>query len=71
MNDSDKIKSLVEKHEAMKKAEAWGTLFGSLVVGALFVLALRWAFAFTWPQSFVLTWLYCLLRDSIQGQRVK
>jgi len=38
---------------------------GSLLVGLLFAVALIYAFNLTWPQGLVLSWMYCLLRDSI------
>lgn len=38
---------------------------GSLLGGLLFAIALIYAFNLTWPQGLVLSWMYCLLRDSI------
>jgi hypothetical protein len=36
----------------------------SVIVLAVFVLTIKYAFAVTWPQGFVLGWLYWLLQDS-------
>ena len=40
-------------------------VIGSLLGGLLFAVALIYAFNLTWPQGLVLSWMYCLLRDSI------
>jgi hypothetical protein len=42
-----------------------GEVIGSLLAGLLFAVALIYAFNLTWPQGLVLSWMYCLLRDSI------
>jgi hypothetical protein len=50
-----------------EKAELIAKLFGSLAVGAIIVCAIKFAFGLTWPQGFVLAWLYCLIKDSIEN----
>jgi hypothetical protein len=47
--------------------EAIAKILGSLTVGAIIVCAIKFAFGLTWPQGFVLGWLYCLLKDSIEN----
>jgi len=42
-----------------------GKAFASLIVGALIWCGLKYAFAFTWPQAFMIAWLYCILRDGV------
>jgi len=42
-------------------------VIGSLLAGLLFAVALIYAFNLTWPQGLVLSWLYCLLKDSIDN----
>jgi len=37
---------------------------GSLITGLIIVFAIKFSFFLTWPQSFVIAWLYCLLRDA-------
>lgn len=41
-------------------------LIASLLAGGLIAVALHFAFSFTWLQSCVLTWLYCLLKSEIE-----
>jgi len=43
----------------------------SLLIGFIFAAALVYAFNFTWPQGIVLSWLYCLLKDSIDRKQDK
>ncbi len=50
-----------------EKAELIGKLFASLTIVAIIVCAIKFAFGLTWPQGFVLAWLYCLLKDSIEN----
>jgi len=42
-----------------------GKAFASLVVVVVIWCSVKYAFAFTWPQAFVITWLYCLLKDAV------
>ena len=44
-----------------------GRLIGNLLAGFVIIVALHFAFSFTWLQSFVLAWLYCLLKSEIEG----
>ncbi len=44
--------------------ELIGTVIGGVLALALYVVAIKYAFAFTWPQGFVLGWLYWLLHDA-------
>lgn len=43
----------------------------SLLIGLIFAAAFVYAFNFTWPQGIVLSWLYCLLKDSIDRKQDK
>ena len=44
--------------------ELIGKSIGSLLALVTYVLAIKYAFAFTWPQGFVLGWLYWLLYNA-------
>jgi len=44
--------------------ELIGKFIGSLLSLAIYVVAIKYAFAFTWPQGFVLGWLYWMLLDA-------
>jgi hypothetical protein len=44
--------------------KAIGKAIGGILALALYVVAIKYAFAFTWPQGFVLGWLYWLLHDA-------
>ena len=44
--------------------ELIGKAIGGVLGLALYVVAIKYAFAFTWPQGFVLGWLYWLLHDA-------
>jgi hypothetical protein len=37
----------------------------SAIIGIVIWCGLKYAFNFTWFQSFMLAWLYCILRDSV------
>lgn len=50
-----------------ENAELIGKLLGSLAIGLIIVCAIKFAFGLTWPQGFVLAWLYCLLKDAIEN----
>lgn len=53
MNDSEII------------TEALIRIFVSLIIGLIMTAAVKYAFSFTWPQAFVITWFYCALKDSV------
>ena len=55
MNDNETTATLI------------GRLVGGLLSGALITAALHFAFAFSWPQALVLTWLYCLLKSEVES----
>jgi len=45
-------------------SEIIGKAIGSLITGLLIVIAIKLVFFLTWPQAYVLGWLYCMLRDA-------
>jgi hypothetical protein len=45
--------------------EALVNSIANLIIGLIMAAAVKYAFEFTWFQSFVITWLYCLLKDSV------
>ncbi len=46
-------------------AEALLKIIASLIIGLIMAAAVKYAFEFTWPQAAVITWFYCLLKDSV------
>jgi hypothetical protein len=55
----------------MKKpiVELIAETIGELIIVALIAWAFVAAFSLTWGQSFLISWLFYLLRDSIQGSK--
>jgi hypothetical protein len=39
--------------------------FASLFIGIIIWCGLKYAFDLTWFQAFMISWLYCILRDSV------
>ncbi len=46
-------------------AESILRISASLIIGLIMTAAVKYAFEFTWPQAAVITWFYCLLKDSV------
>ncbi len=45
--------------------EIVGKAIASLITGLILTAAVKYAFEFTWFQAVVITWFYCLLKDSV------
>lgn len=42
-------------------------LIADLLAGVLITVALHFSFSFTWLQSFVLMWLYAMLKSEVEA----
>jgi hypothetical protein len=42
-----------------------GKAVASLLIGSIIWCGLKYAFDLTWFQAFMISWLYCILRDAV------